>query len=241
MKAHLTKVSLALLSAVFLLGCQEQASSPVGLEGLGPEFNKPTPEGVHNHGDELNPEGADVDVTLTVGITSVGPQRATLGTDGGTLNVFIDGHRFKAALNLTTPVTFPPCRRENIVEGLADFLTTSLVDEPGFNFNFQVARNKDISRKHGLTVLWRDRDTGENILVALRSDKEFGAFTVVEEAGLESDQTRFTFKGGAFTGGSVFVRRRAADGSPQAADKLTCPYDGPNVEILLDRSPQPVD
>ena len=38
MKAHLTKLSLALLSAVFLLGCQEQASSPVGLEG--PQFDK---------------------------------------------------------------------------------------------------------------------------------------------------------------------------------------------------------
>ena len=38
MKAHLTKVSLALLSAAFLLGCQEQGSSPVGPEGLGPGF-----------------------------------------------------------------------------------------------------------------------------------------------------------------------------------------------------------
>ncbi len=38
MKAHLAKVSLALLSAAFLLGCQEQGSDPVGPEGLGPEF-----------------------------------------------------------------------------------------------------------------------------------------------------------------------------------------------------------
>ena len=38
MKAHLAKVSLALLSTVFLLGCQEQGSGPVG---PGPEFNKP--------------------------------------------------------------------------------------------------------------------------------------------------------------------------------------------------------
>ena len=40
MKAHLAKLSLALLSAVFLLGCQEQGSEPVGPEGLGPEFMK---------------------------------------------------------------------------------------------------------------------------------------------------------------------------------------------------------
>ena len=34
MKAHLAKVSLALLSAVFLFGCQEQGSEPVGPDGL---------------------------------------------------------------------------------------------------------------------------------------------------------------------------------------------------------------
>jgi len=40
MKAHLAKLSLALLSTVFLLACQEQGSDPVGPEGLGPEFVK---------------------------------------------------------------------------------------------------------------------------------------------------------------------------------------------------------
>ena len=41
MKSHLAKLSLALLSTVFLLGCQEQGSEPVGPEGPGPEFDKP--------------------------------------------------------------------------------------------------------------------------------------------------------------------------------------------------------
>ena len=41
MKSHLAKVSLALLFAAFLLGCQEQGSEPVGPEGLGPVFAKP--------------------------------------------------------------------------------------------------------------------------------------------------------------------------------------------------------
>ncbi len=46
MKAHLTKVSLALLSTVFLLGCQDLGSGPVGPEGLGPEFtHKGDPHG----------------------------------------------------------------------------------------------------------------------------------------------------------------------------------------------------
>ena len=43
MKAHLAKVSLALLSTVFLLGCQDMGSGPVGLDGLGPEFKKCDP------------------------------------------------------------------------------------------------------------------------------------------------------------------------------------------------------
>ena len=51
MKSHLAKVSLALLSAAFVLGCQEQGSGPVGPEGLGPEFDKPS-NGVHDHGED---------------------------------------------------------------------------------------------------------------------------------------------------------------------------------------------
>ena len=39
MKAHLTKVSLALLSTVFLLGCQDMGPEPVGPDD--PQFDKP--------------------------------------------------------------------------------------------------------------------------------------------------------------------------------------------------------
>ena len=70
MKAHLAKLSLALLSTVFLLGCQDMGSEPVGPEGLGPEFNKPDVNGNHNHGDDGDPEQA----TLTL---ADGMQQAT--------------------------------------------------------------------------------------------------------------------------------------------------------------------
>ena len=40
MKAHLAKLSLALLSTVFLLGCQERGSGPVGPDGLVPQFDR---------------------------------------------------------------------------------------------------------------------------------------------------------------------------------------------------------
>ncbi len=45
MKTHLAKVSLALLSTVFLLGCQEQGSGAVGPEG--PQFTHNDPGKVH--------------------------------------------------------------------------------------------------------------------------------------------------------------------------------------------------
>ena len=40
MNAHLTKVSLGLLSAVFILGCQDLGSGPVGPDGLVPQFKR---------------------------------------------------------------------------------------------------------------------------------------------------------------------------------------------------------
>ena len=69
MKAHLAKVSLALLSAAFLLGCQEQGSEPVGPEG--PQFDKPNNETCsegfaledgHCHGAEVNQKLIEVDL-----------------------------------------------------------------------------------------------------------------------------------------------------------------------------------
>ena len=69
MKSNLTKVSLALLSAVFILGCQDQA--PVGPDGLVPQFDQKSndpfcPDGVtsrdnkgHCHGDDGDTGGDD--------------------------------------------------------------------------------------------------------------------------------------------------------------------------------------
>ena len=38
MKSHLTKISLAVLSTVFLLGCQDLGTGVVESDGLGPAF-----------------------------------------------------------------------------------------------------------------------------------------------------------------------------------------------------------
>ena len=78
MKAHLTKVSLALLSTLFLLGCQEQGS---GLVGPGPEFH-------HRDGHSKGGGGGGgnqffkVTVTSTEGHISSTTQDAKLASGG---------------------------------------------------------------------------------------------------------------------------------------------------------------
>ena len=115
MKSHLTKLALALLSVVFLFGCQEQGSEPVGPEGL--QFDKKgtgdcaaMPHDLHCHGDDSeNPEGPDVLVTYSDGIMTDEPQLATLSTDAATLGVFnCCPSTFFATLDLTPTVTTAP-------------------------------------------------------------------------------------------------------------------------------------
>ena len=84
MKAHLTKLSVALLSTAFLLGCQDQGSGPVGPE-VAPQFNRPT-NGVHNHGGDNGPpppeEGGSFTATYAGDVSGVfslgGPQSGKL-------------------------------------------------------------------------------------------------------------------------------------------------------------------
>ena len=59
MKKHLVKLSLALLSAVFILGCQDLGTGVVASDGPGPQFDKKgsgtcdaAASGGHCHGDE---------------------------------------------------------------------------------------------------------------------------------------------------------------------------------------------
>ena len=80
MKSHLAKVSLALLSAVFVLGCQDMGSGPVAPDDLGPQFAKaikncdPEKGPVHRSckdGDGGGgPTAADATVVLSDGMTS---------------------------------------------------------------------------------------------------------------------------------------------------------------------------
>ena len=84
MKSELVKLSLALLSAVFILGCQDQGAGPVGPDGLVPQFDKAgtgncrkMPHDVHCHdGGELG--DALFNVTVMISGETAGEGTTTL-------------------------------------------------------------------------------------------------------------------------------------------------------------------
>ncbi len=136
----------------------------------------------------------------------------------------------------------PPgaCEAENDTTGLTDYLTKDLgvlenkLNEDGeftTNFQFAVQRKK---RSGQFTVNWRqpsEPDSGRGIRVQLSSDN----VESVDDP-IRPDSTTFTFQ--PSDGGEVSVRRSAEDGEPvNSRDLLTCPYLGPNLVIILDRSP----
>ncbi len=253
MKAHLAKLSLALLSTVFLLGCQERGSEPVGPEGLGPEFGKKSCEENPNQGsckdDKDNHEGPNVDVTLTGGITSGIisddgtfsdiAQRATLGSDGGRVQAFNAGVGFRATIELTGALT--ACQKENNQERLKDYLNFVIGEREQRNeagdfaisFQFYVQRKK---RSGQFFVIWRypdnGTDAGKGIRVRLSSDN-------VGAEDQNGDETKFTYHFEKGDGGWVEVRRSPSiDDDVQGNDKLTCSYESSeDLVILLDRSP----
>ena len=85
MKAHLAKLSLALLSAVFLLGCQDLGSEPVGPEGLGIQLARKKPPKDGGGGGTVP---ADITVTgglVTQDLTDGTPNTQVVGfKDSGT-------------------------------------------------------------------------------------------------------------------------------------------------------------
>ena len=93
MKSNLTKVSLALLSAVFILGCQDLGSGPVGPDGLVPQFNKPVPDNEPNRKACEDPGG----FIFENGHCHAGEERAEL-----TFDITIDSDQLT---HPTTPVT----------------------------------------------------------------------------------------------------------------------------------------
>ncbi len=93
MKAHLARVSLALLSTVFLLGCQEQGSGPVGPDG--PQFHGTACEKHHKKDEGCGGGGGGGGKDIPVGVTVDGgmntgtepPQLMQLAEDESSLRL----------------------------------------------------------------------------------------------------------------------------------------------------------
>ncbi len=167
MKAHLTKVSLALLSTVFLLGCQEQGAGPMGPEG--PLFDKPNKGDcgqVHCHDDDEDPQQSMV--TLTVGMQAgafpVGfkDSRKTLGV--GNYNILEKPDITMAFVNLVDCKGFTATNGGTIPVGAEFAKLVAQLTEPAVAAQINMSIVKDdlgSESDHTLTILYDDEDLGE--------------------------------------------------------------------------------
>ena len=136
MKSHLTKVCLALLSAVFILGCQDLGSGPVGPEGVVPQFNKPNKNGDHNHGAD-DGGGPTYNISMIDGDISFGSREtfnnSILIVEGVSIDLafFNDPDKLSCALSVMGSTVF---------EG--DFVIKSgSSDPPHMHFSFEFEHN----------------------------------------------------------------------------------------------------
>ncbi len=111
----------------------------------------------------------------------------------------------------------------------------------GVSFSWDIDRRKGTG---GLSIGWVQPDVdgatdrGENIEIKIGSSKDFGSLKIkvddgTEDDDLEDDQTRITFERGT-PGGEVRIVRHTNIGQ---RERLICRYTGPDIVILLDRSP----
>jgi len=96
MKAHLTKLSLALLSTVFLLGCQDMGSGPVGPDELVPQFGKGGGKGKPGGDGDVTPMQA----TFTLGDlnTPISPTFLNIDPIGFEKNLLVPYESFRIYL-----------------------------------------------------------------------------------------------------------------------------------------------
>ena len=223
MKAHLAKVSLALLSTVFLFGCQERGSSPVGPEGLGPEFAKvkncdPTKGKVHPSCNPPEEDGQTVTVTLAGGMTgtltevkvfSDNDNKFAMNTTAlstGTITMHFDA---------TQCVPEPLDAKTGAVDRLKAQLKGAVPDASNSLFSLF---NVKVDR----TTLGLPDEKGNDLQVTYDPNDGFGGVilgwahrdraTVSED----KDNGEFTFSGGQ-------IRVGEEDGRPRDRIRILCP------------------
>ena len=220
MKSYLAKVSLALLSAGFLLGCQDQGSGPVGPEGLGPEFAKvkncdpPNPHPSCKDGDAG--DNSTALVALIGGFNTGTGQTATVQTDSRTrLKLFNASEAFETDINLSNTMELADadgCTVKNNGGDLAQYLDQSLAAR---NFSMEFDKKATTSNRHSLGVNWLNAD-GLRIRVGLKANISGFPELSVTTTALGGGSTQYTF-----TQGAVNVQRLV--GGVKQMDELFCP------------------
>ena len=229
MKAHLAKVSLALLSAAFLLGCQEQGSEPVGPEGLGPEFAKvkncdPKAEDVHPSCKPPKEDGQTVTVTLAgdmtgtltfVKVFSDNGKKFAMNTIAGSSGII--AMKFEANC-----VADPLNADEGAVARLERQLDGSVPDAADLLFslfNVKVDRTTDLATRGNDLQVTYDDGSGGVILGWAHSDRAAVMETVSE------NETVFVFSGGK-------IRVGEEDGKPSDRIRILCD-NSPSVTVTV--------
>ena len=156
MKAHLAKLSLALLSTVFLFGCQDMGSDPLGPEGLGIQAAKVKECPGHPSCKEPPPLGTTFDVTIVSSQISSPDAQATTALD-----LFFENFQ----LNLAFFNQFTGCNSLGIEDGTF-IMTRGDADGPHVHVNFGFKHSESgVESKHNLsiegvpddvTVVWSD-------------------------------------------------------------------------------------
>ena len=186
MKAHLAKLSLALLSAAFLLGCQERGSEPVGPGG--PQFN-PAP---HDHGKLKGGDKSTVSVELAGGMVTTTAQLVQLsGKNNAKALSLLGPASYELKLLNTRNATLANCVWEGAFDG--DFkspeaMLNLIVDDPqsrhiGVNVDKEADGVESLKQK--INSAWQEpgSESGNTITgggIAGNSNKQ--AFTLLDKS-----------------------------------------------------------
>lgn len=194
MKKHALTMSVAVLSAALLLGCQEQGSGPVGPDGLGPAFS---------HKDSHNPGRGNGDVTPIMVDLSGGmrasDQPVVVQKDNERELVLRGDGKIEFALAMVIDVGSCEVTKGTPVKGDDEFnaLIGRVVDESQdrtFNMTVDKTSLNSSSDKHQINTTWTEM-AGDFSLRVGTLDKfpQGGSVTVTVT---KSDDDTYTFIGG---------------------------------------------
>ena len=233
MKSHLTKISLAVLSTVFLLGCQEQGSGAVGPEG--PQFHGGAGDCNGHHKNDMGCDGGGGDVHVEANLTMTGGMTASSQPvrfkDGENNIEFIGAITLKMNLTNTLRVDCTESSRRKAVDPDFDTLFDKLVDGPRLRSSIFVDVDMNdlggVSEGSTIHVVWDDNDGSFNLNVGRLTTAGTGESTVTAIGGL-SEPNGLTV---TFTGGEI--RLRNLTGKNPEHFNLTCPVHVDDVITMV--------